>query len=281
MPEQDGEITIIGVGLIGGSIAAAVHRRQPGRRVVGCGRNADRLQQAQSAGLVDSVSTDIPAAVANSSLVIACTPVSRIVPDLLAAAAAAPAGAVLTDVGSVKACICEGLSELDSDAATFIGSHPLAGSEKTGFEHADSELFEGRVCVVTPEPETAAGPLQGLTEFWQSLGLEVVQLPAERHDRVLAESSHLPHAVAAALANVLHPDHHRFAATGFRDTTRIAAGDPQLWVDILLENRTAVLSSLREFGDQLRQIEQVVQAEDADGLKKLLQQAKTNRDQLN
>jgi prephenate dehydrogenase len=162
----------------------------------------------------------------------------------------------------------------------FIGSHPLAGSDLGGFEHADPRLFEGEVCVVTPDGATSASALERLTRFWQSLSMRVVQLSPAVHDRALAQTSHLPHVVACALVNALEDSNAPLAASGFRDTTRIAGGDPNIWVPILLENSTEIVSSLDAFGGRLAEFRRAVAARDAETLNRLLERAKSRRERL-
>ena len=273
-------IAIAGVGLIGGSIAAAVKRHGFTGRVVGVGRSRDRLEAARRAGLIDAGETDIRAAARDADLLISCTPVDRIADDIIAAAAVCRAGALLTDAGSVKQSICQALAGRIRDGVIFIGSHPLAGSEKQGFEYADANLFDGRTCVITPEAASPAEAVARLTGFWQSIGMNVVRMSPSEHDRALAQTSHLPHAVAAALAVILADENRRFAATGYRDTTRIAAGDPELWTAILLANADGVLAELDAFSTSLAQFRAALATRDAVELKRLLAVAKSKRDAL-
>jgi prephenate dehydrogenase len=196
------------------------------------------------------------------------------------AARTAQTGTLFTDAGSVKGPISTELSNGMPDGVAFIGSHPLAGSERGGFEHARADLFDGRVVVITPEPETPAADIARLRAFWEFLGADVVELTADQHDEFLAHTSHLPHVVAAALAAALPEAARPFAATGFRDTTRIAAGDPDLWTGIVLQNADNLLAALDAHTAALAEFRAALAAHDAARLKSLLQQAKTNRDAL-
>ncbi len=277
-PPIEETVAIVGVGLIGGSLAAALKQRGLARRVIGVGRNAARLEAARTAGLIDAGMTDLAAAARQSQLVVVCTPVDRIAADVRQAAAAMLPGALITDAGSVKEPICLALDDLSEGPVTFLGSHPLAGSEKQGFEHADGTLFERKVCVITPLAGSPRDQVQRLHRFWQALGMTTCELSPAAHDAALAYTSHLPHAVAAALALTLSPEHRPFAATGFRDTTRIAAGDPELWTAIFLQNAGPVSRALEAASEQLAALRTALQHGDAATLKKLLQQAKTNRD---
>jgi len=280
-------VAIVGVGLIGGSIAAAVKQRRLCGRVIGVGRSAERLRSAEDAGLIDAGETELPAAARQADLLIVCTPVDRIAADVLEAARHCHPGALLTDVGSIKAAICRQLAGRLPEEVTFIGSHPLAGSEKNGFEHADAGLFDNRVCVVTPVAESSAvagAPAlhrSRLRGFWASLGMTVVETTPEKHDAILAVTSHVPHVAAAALATLLDDENRPFAATGFRDTTRIAGSDPALWTAILGANRKEVDKGLEELLSVLQQFRDALQQGDSAGLQNLLQAAKTERDRLN
>jgi len=288
MSEQSGTassrpetVAIIGVGLIGGSIAAAVKTRSIARTVIGVGRTPARLEPAVSRGWLDRVTTDVSAAAREADLVIFCTPVNRIAAGVREAAALCRPGTLITDAGSVKGSICEELSDGLPHGVEFIGSHPLAGSEKQGCEFADSNLLEGRVCVITPM-ESSTGPARDrLKQFWTRLGATVRELSPAAHDRALAETSHLPHVIAATLAATLSIENRPFAATGFRDTTRIASGDPDLWTAILLANADEVLRSLQKNEQITERFRTALESSDAESLKTLLNAAKSNRDALN
>ncbi|MFH5804898.1 prephenate dehydrogenase, partial [Alienimonas sp. DA493] len=222
---RTGTLGVVGVGLIGGSIAAAAKARGAADRVIGFGRNADRLAAARDAGLLDEFSTE-PEAAAGADLLVVCTPVGRIVADVRRFLGVLNEQTVVTDAGSVKGAICEDLR----DQPQFVGSHPLAGSEKAGWEHADADLFAGRVTVVCGARDDA--PAAAVSRFWQALGSRVEWMTPAEHDARLARTSHLPHAMAAALCLAADADVRpgrgdgRLTSTGFADTTRVAAGDP-------------------------------------------------------
>jgi prephenate dehydrogenase len=273
-------IAIVGVGLIGGSIGAAAKSRGVAGTVIGLGRNRERLEAARRAGVIDRVATD-GSGIAEADLIIVCTPVDRIAADIIALALHAKPGAIFTDAGSVKGTICTALrSELPA-GALFVGSHPLAGSEKAGFEHADPDLFAGKLCVVTPHDETSPDAMLRVRTFWQALGMRVVELSPERHDAVLALTSHLPHAAAAALASLLDGPESEFAASGFRDTTRIAAGDAELWSAIFSANREPVVHQLDRLITKLTELRDIIDSDDRKRLSSLLREAKQRRDRLN
>jgi len=273
-------IAIVGVGLIGGSIALAAKARGMARTVLGVGRKPARLDEARRRGVIDEGLVDLAAAARRADLVVFCTPVDRIVAGVREAGAAVKAGAVLTDAGSVKGAIARELATGLPQHVEFVGSHPLAGSEKQGFEFADAQLFERRVCVVTPVESNSRQAVESIGAFWKNLGSTVVEMSPEAHDRALAETSHLPHLVAAALATTLSPENQALAATGFRDTTRIAAGDADLWAAIFLQNREQVLASLFRYETAVVPFRRALEQNDASALKLLLKAAKMRRDQI-
>lgn len=272
---------VVGVGLLGGSVALAAKQRGLADKVIGIGRNPERLQAAVDAGVIDEFLLELPASDAEWTTVVIGTPVDRVASDVLRIAAVSRPGTVITDVGSVKGSICRAVGSARlPDGVSFVGAHPLAGSEKTGFESARGNLFDGRVTVVTRQSETDKAACLLVRRFWEQLGSQVIEMSPEAHDAALATTSHLPHVVASALTAALPEQFSQLAATGFRDTTRIAAGDPDLWVAILLENSTAVAASMAAFSEPFRKFQEAIENRDADELKNLLQLAKRNRDAL-
>jgi prephenate dehydrogenase len=274
------QITIVGVGLIGGSVALAAKARGFTGRVVGVGRDETNLRIASELGLIDSYTTDLTDAVRAASLVVFCTPVDQIAGQAVAVAAACRPGTILTDTGSTKGMIVRRLDRELPAGVHFVGSHPLAGSEKTGPRHARADLFENRVTVVTPTVATDAAACEAVKALWTALGCRVVTLTPEDHDDALALTSHLPHAAAAALARVTPPDLLELTAGGFRDTTRIAAGDPNLWGAIFQSNRDAVLGALVQFSARLAEFRRLLESDDAAALVRWLSEAKQVRDAL-
>lgn len=273
-------LTILGVGLLGGSVGLAASARRVANRVVGLGRSAVRLHDAITVGAVTEITTDPTAAVRDADLIVVCTPVDRIAEDVLALAKFAKPGAIITDVGSTKGNVARGVGGGLPEGVHFVGSHPIAGSEKTGVEFAKVNLFIDRTTVVTPTTATPAHVTNYVAEFWRALGSKVVVASPDDHDRLLAESSHLPHLLASALANTLSGEAAPFAATGFRDTTRIAAGDPGLWEAIFRANRPAVLVAADRFDAQLQAFRKLLAADDGPGLNHWLSEGKRVRDAL-
>jgi cyclohexadieny/prephenate dehydrogenase len=277
---QPGIITIVGAGLIGGSLGLAAKQRGLARTVRGVGRQQASLERARALGVIDEGFLDPRAAVAEASLVVFCTPVDRIAEQVLAYAPLCSAGTLLTDAGSTKGTIVAAVEANLPPGIEFVGSHPLAGSEKRGPDHADANLFEGRWTVVTRTPRTAPAALQKIVAFWQAVGARVTIMTPGDHDRALAMTSHLPHLVAAALAGILPVELHDLTATGFQGTTRIAAGDPGLWTAIFEHNRDALLAALEPFDERLRQFHVALENRDGAAILDLLGQAKKVRDAL-
>jgi prephenate dehydrogenase len=275
-----GCVAIVGVGLIGGSIGLALRQRNLAEKIVGIGRRQESLRVARRVGAVTNTSIDLPKGVADAELVIICTPVGRIVEDVRQAAAHCREGALITDAGSTKRAIVETLDGELPRGCRFLGSHPLAGSEKSGPSHADADLFEGRIAIITPTRNTRAEDFDLLEQFWSGLGSMVVQMAADEHDRTLALTSHLPHAVAAVLATMVPESLFRLAGSGFLDTTRIAAGDPELWRQIFSQNRDNLLSALDVYEAKLKAFANALRQGDDSEMAKLLTIAKTNRDAL-
>lgn len=260
-------IVISGVGLIGGSIAAAVRIRFPETRIIGIGRSRERLSAAIAQGLLDEgLQTIAPGSIPAGCFGIVCLPVEQIsgvARDLLAAGCTA-----VTDAGSVKKMIC---AEFAGEPR-FAGSHPIAGSEQSGFEHAMGDLFDGRICVVCPG-DASEITLSRITRFWQGIGMKIRQLPADEHDHILALTSHLPHVLASVTAGCVPPEYLEYAGTGFRDTTRIAAGSGAIWTSILLENRDACLAAIDVAEHGLAAVREAIQRRDAGELREIWDRA--------
>lgn len=273
-------LTIVGVGLIGGSLAAAVKARGLAGRIIGVGRDPAKLHGAIDRGWLDEATSDLPGAARQSDFIVFCTPVDRVVSGVHVAAEACRCNTLITDAGSTKAEICESLQTGLPPGVEFIGSHPLAGSEKNGYENANPHLFANRVCVLTPHVGTSVSGLQRLRSFWSGLEARLIEMSPRAHDRAVAETSHFPHVAASVLASTLAPEHHALAARGFRDTTRIAAGDPDLWTSILMSNSDEVAQSLEKFAGVLQEYRTALQRRDAVALRRLLEHGKIIRDQL-
>lgn len=271
-------VSIVGVGLIGGSIGLALRRRELARRVVGIGRRPQSLDTALRLGAITEQTTDLADGVADADLIVVATPVNLIAEHVRQAVAACPAAALITDAGSTKGEIVAELAASLPATARFMGSHPIAGGEKQGPAEARADLLDGRVVIVTPTATTAADVRTAIETFWKSLGATVACLTPNEHDKLLAAASHVPHLVSALLAGATPTAALPFVGSGFRDTTRVAAGDPELWTQILLANRDQVLSALSPVEAALSRMRQALEQTDAVALRQILTEAKNNRD---
>jgi prephenate dehydrogenase len=277
-------VAIIGVGLIGASIGAALLRRKLAGQVIGIGRRIESLDEAKQLGAITHLTTDLASGVADAELVVVCTPVAQIVEHVRAAAAACPEGALITDAGSVKTdIVAEADAARQSDPAwrrgvRFVGSHPMAGAEKRGPGASSADLFVDRVVVVTPGEHSRREDCHELEAFWRSLGARVVDMSAAAHDRAVATTSHAPHLIASAIAAATPEEYVTLTAGGWLDTTRIAAGDPELWRQILLSNRANVLASLERFEQALAAMRSAIEGSAGEDLEQLLREGKRIRD---
>lgn len=276
------QMCILAPGLLGASLGQAVRGRGLARRLHVWARREETRQACRAQGWADAVFADPVEAAQGCDWVVVCTPVSQIALLAGEVAPALPSGALITDVGSTKGRICAEAAEQMPSGVHFVGSHPMAGSEKSGLEHADVRLFEGRTCFVTPVEGQAALAARVET-FWQALGMRVLVTTPEVHDRIVAEISHLPHVLASVLSARLASREGPWQAAsgqGLRDTTRIAAGDPGLWREILEHNRAEVSQALRGFLDDLGEFERALSRGDFPAVEKLLAQGKAFRDAL-
>jgi prephenate dehydrogenase len=274
-------VVIVGVGLIGGSIGLDLQAKRLARRVIGVGRRASSLKAAKAAGCVTETTLKLGQVAAVADLVIVCTPVGRIVDDVRAAAAVAKPGTLITDAGSTKGSIVAALDGTLPQGITFVGSHPLAGSEKNGPTAAVKDLFRGRTVVVTPTERTPAKAVKTIESFWKQLGAKVVRMPADEHDAALAATSHVPHVVASALAGSTPAEVLHLTAGGWLDTTRIAAADGPLWVQILRDNRRHVTAALGEVEKSLSAFRAAINNGDESKLLQLLETGRRIREQKN
>lgn len=273
-------VTIVGLGLIGGSLAQALKRRRLVREVTGVSRSASTIRQALRRGAIDHGTTDPLRAAARAELIVLATPVDVIVPLARRLARAMPPGSILTDVGSTKAAIVGALSSGLPPGVAFVGGHPIAGSQRRGFEAADPRLFEGTTCILTPERRTDRQALRRVAGLWHPLVDRVVIMDPRLHDRVLAAASHLPHLIAYSLARAGRSAGGWAAPRSYLDMTRIAQSDPELWDDIFLSNRAALLAALARFERELRRLRRAIARGDRAALVRRLRQAKARRDAL-
>ena len=287
MPQPEPHLAILGPGLLGGSLALAAKADGAANRVSLWGRRQDAIDHIRLHHLADTASTDLAEATAGATLIVLATPV-EIMPALAEQLARLPLapGTLITDVGSVKGSVVRQLEPLfNGTNATFLGSHPMAGSEKTGLEAARADLFRSQnaACILTPTDASTAADVQRLTTFWQTIGCRTSWMSAAVHDELVARISHLPHLIAASAARVClkDPSEGRFGGGGLRDTTRVAAGNPAMWAEIVTENREALIGPLRETIADLREILASLESGDQEHARQWLATAKQRRDPLN
>jgi prephenate dehydrogenase len=280
-------ISIIGAGLMGGSLALAIRKRRLAARVLACVRRESALAECRKLEIADVVTQDLKEAVQGAELVVLCTPLSQMAGLVARMGPFLKSGAIITDVGSVKGSLARELAPLVRQAGVeFIGSHPLAGSEKAGVAAARADLFEGAVCLVTPTAYSSPETVARVEDFWKALGGCPLRLSPEAHDDLVSRSSHLPHVVAAGLANyVLSPVHPKeqalVCANGFRDTTRIAASSTEMWRDIALANRQNLSRVLGVFIEDLQEFRWALERQDVKAIEEFFAKAKQRRDHWN
>lgn len=277
------KITIIGVGLIGGSIGLAVKKRKLAKVVCGVGRRLSSLNNAKRLGAVDVATLDLEAGVKDADLIIIATPISLISQYALKIAVLsdwAKKETIITDAGSTKEFIVNKLENILPKTTHFVGSHPFAGSEKVSVLNASADLLKGSLVFVTPTNKTNKNALNKVNNFWEALGAKVVMISAKKHDKLVADISHMPHIVASALVSAVNAGDARFGSTGFRDTTRIAAGDALLWRDICLSNSANLLGSITVFKKNLSMFEGALKSKNVKLLMQLLESAKKKREAI-
>jgi prephenate dehydrogenase len=279
-----GRLTIVGVGLLGGSVAKAARARGAAREVIGVARDARRVRAAVDDGALDRVTEDLADGVRGADMVVLAAPVRTIESLLERLWDALAEATIVTDVGSSKAAIAAKAETLAAKTPrTFVGSHPMAGSEKSGYAVARADLFEGALVVVTPTDASEPRAVKAVTGFWELLGARVMTLEPEAHDAAVAAVSHLPHLVACALVDAVareRPAALPVAARGFKDTTRIAAGDPAMWQEIFLANAGPLRAALGSFRRALDELERQIGAGDPAALEATLARIKRAREAL-
>ncbi len=275
-------VLVVGLGLLGASVALAAKKRLGLPKVIGLVRRPEIARLALERGIVDECHTD-PAKLPACDLAIVCTPIESIPAFVRSIGPTVTNGGIITDVGSTKATIvgqCEAAVSSAAPGRIFIGSHPMAGGEKGGMENAREDLFVDRPTIITPTEASPAAAVDRVEQFWQSLGSRVEKLSPVRHDAVVAAISHVPHLVASALAAGTSEDDLQFASSGWRDTTRVAGGNPEMWRQILSDNREQVLRSLAEVEKKIAAFREALQSQQSTKLHQLLDEGKRRRDAL-
>jgi prephenate dehydrogenase len=278
-------IAILGLGLMGASLSLGLKKRGHEGRILGYARREETRAQALKSGVADAVFSEPADAVREAGLVVICVPIWTIARLAEEIVPALKAGAVVTDVGSTKSELLKTMEPLFAQSeAHFVGSHPIAGSEKTGIEAGDADLYAGRLTVVCPSESTPDPAQSAVSELWQAAGAEVVDMSPGQHDALLASTSHLPHMIAAALARSVaggHPEQKAdFCGTGFRDTTRVASGSADMWVDIIDTNRAALENELDRFHEELQGLIGILRGGNQDDIRTWLEEAAGDRNRI-
>ncbi len=279
------KVAIIGVGLIGGSLAISMREKEMAGSITGIGRGLKNLEAALRLGVVDSITRDVAEGVKGADLVVVAVPVLKIADVVKAMMPALKKGAVITDVGSVKEAVIAGVEPCLKAGVAFVPGHPVAGTENSGVEAAMAGLFINRKCILTPTGRTDKLALEKVKAMWEEAGSEVVVMDARTHDRVLAAISHLPHMIAYSLVNTVEDVEKEvevlsYSAGGFRDFTRIASSSPEMWADICAMNRAAILEMIDRFTERLGMLRARIEAGDHEGVKGEFERAKGVRDEL-
>lgn len=279
-----GRLSIVGLGLLGGSVAKAARAASLAQEIVGVGRNPKSLEPALRERAVDRITTDLAEGVRGADMIVLATPVATLERQLPAVWEAASSHALLTDVGSTKAGIVRAAEALGASRPLgFVGSHPMAGSNLSGFSVARADLFCGATVILTPTDRTPSEPIKRVTEFWEAMGGRVTVMDPATHDRAVAAISHLPHLVVDALVAAVVDMDPRFldvAARGFKDTTRIAASDPAVWREIFQQNREALAEAVAAFRGALGRLEGILAAGDDAAIESALEAIRQTRAEL-
>lgn len=278
-------LCIIGVGLIGGSLAQALREVGACEEVVGCSRDPAHLQRAVDLGVIDRFETNIARAVDGADMIVVCVPLGAMEAVFAAMASHLASDAVITDAGSSKRSVIDAAQRAFGQLPeAFVPGHPIAGTERSGVEASFATLYRGRKVILTPTAHSSAAAVDRVSAMWKLTGAEVIEMAPDHHDEVLAATSHLPHLLAYNLVDVLGQMEERramfrYAAGGFRDFTRIASSDPVMWHDICLANRDAVLDAIELYAASLDELRQAVERSDSEGLMSCFSRAKALRDQ--
>ncbi len=277
-------LAILGVGLIGGSLALGLRRADTCHTIVGYGRSRDKLLRAKELGVIDEFTMSAQEAVSGADVVVVATPLASYEKLFSAIASAIGPDTIITDVGSAKECAVDAArANLGNNFPNFVPGHPIAGKEKSGVDAAVADLFEDHLVILTPLGDTSINAISVVTQMWEAVLADVTTLQVEHHDAVLAATSHLPHMLAYALVDCLasmqeKEDVFQFAAGGFRDFSRIASSDPQMWHDICFSNRKSLLKVFESFEDHLQTLKQAIENDESEKVLEIFSRAKKSRD---
>ncbi len=258
-------VTVLGVGLLGGSVALSIRRKRSDVLLIGTARQQATCDRLLATGIVDQATPSIESACQQAEVIVVAAPVDCIARIVIEAAHWSPADCLITDVGSAKAHIVRDVSQDPVAAGKFVAAHPIAGSEKTGFEHARADLFDDKVVVVTPSDQNDRQQIEKATDFWQLLGAEIHTMSAAEHDTHLASISHVPHLVSALVSRMATEQSRPLAGSGWEDMTRVAAGDPAMWTAICQQNRKAIQQELERFAGELDRLRRTLAETESSG----------------
>jgi prephenate dehydrogenase len=275
-------VTLVGVGLLGGSLGLALKKRGMAGEIRGFGRRTSTLEKALELGAIDSCHDEFPKSIIGSDLVVLCTPAATVTEYLDRMRMLCSPSMVVTDVASTKAEICSHIREAWVDPYRFVGSHPMAGSEKFGPEFADADLFEGAVCFVEQKQDHAEDAHQAVVDLWEGVGSTVIPVDPKAHDQLVARTSHVPHIAASAVAQLLDSfeDIKPFIGNGFKDATRIAEGRPEIWRDICITNKESVLEGIAHVMERLQFVADSLESSDAEKLDAFFQAGQDARNKV-
>lgn len=280
-------VALIGIGLIGSSLARAIRDNKLANKIAVASRSASTLEKARKLDLGDIYTSDCALAVEKCDLVVICTPLGAYKSIAKSIAGTLKNGAIVTDVGSTKMCVKKYIKPYLPKTVHLVPGHPVAGTEKSGPENGFSELFQQRWCILTPDKSTNELAVERVANLWRCIGMTVEFMSASHHDQILSITSHLPHLIAftvvgtaSGLEEKLRREVIKFSASGFRDFTRIAASDPTMWRDIFLENRIAVLEMLDRFSNNLDSIREAIRKNDGDALYEMFEKTQNKRKQI-
>ena len=280
------KVAIIGVGLIGGSLAIALKEKKLCGSIAGVGRGPKNLKAAKRLGLIDSFTTDIKEGVKGADLVVVAVPVLSILRVIKEALPFLKKGCIVTDAGSVKDAIVRGVEKVMPDGVFFVAAHPIAGTENSGAGAAVQGLFKGRKCILTPTPRTDKRALKQVKKLWEAAGSDVVFMAPKTHDKVLAAVSHLPHVVAYTLVNTVSDMEKKggglvkYSAGGFKDFTRVASSSPAMWRDVCGMNKDAIVKVMEAFEKRLGKLKSLIKKGELSKIEKTFERAKRVRDSI-
>lgn len=276
-------VTIVGVGLLGASFAFALKEKGLCSTIIGTGRREENLKRAKEKGIIDDFNLDANEACRDSNLILLSTPVGAFKDITEKIKKDIKKNAIITDVGSVKGRLVYELESIVSDKAFYIGSHPIAGSDKSGIDDAKADLFKSALCIITPTENSDEEALSKITTLWERLGARIKLMDPYKHDEVYAAVSHLPHIIAYTLVNTIgdiDSDFIEYAGQGFKDTTRIALSSPELWSDIVIYNKDNLLKLLEIYREKINDIKRLLEKADAEGITEEFTKAQELRKRL-